>query len=245
MEKLVVNLSDIDLTKDQISLLSRGLKFCPTPGTLNPSDCRLDLDNLHRNLRLKFNFSDEEDSDPLNIPDTPDYLEPFKHRAFKIKSTYNPRGPSALEAMILSNELDFNRRPIASNKGTKNLSPGEFNAISELLSLNDRIIIKQADKGASVVVLNKHDYILEAEKQLSNTSFYLPMEENLTDKHNKEILAFIDQMFTNGELDISVVNYLHETEKKTSKFYLLPKIHKGITPHPSRQTNSGSHRLPN
>ena len=122
-----------------------------------------------------------------------------------------------MEAMILSNELEFNRRLIAQNKGIKNLSPGEFNAISELLSMNDHIIIKQADKGTSVVVMNKHDYILEAEKQLSNRSFYLPMEENLTDKHNNEILAFIDKMFSNGELDISVVNYLHETEKKTSK----------------------------
>ena len=59
----------------------------------------------------------------LQSSETPDYLEPFKHKAFKIKSTYNPRGPSALEAMILLNELDFNKRPIVQNKGTKKLAP--------------------------------------------------------------------------------------------------------------------------
>jgi hypothetical protein len=152
----------------------------------------------------------------------------------KIKSSYNPRGPPALEAMILANELDFNRRPIHSNKGIRNLPPGEFKAISELQKLDDKIIIKEADKGASVVVMNKKDYILEAEKQLSNRSFYQPMAEDLTPKHNKEILDYIDKMFANGELDISVVNYLHDTENKTSKFYLLPKIHKGIMPPPGR-----------
>ena len=45
MDKLVVNLSDFDLTEDQRSLLSKGLKFCPTPQPLNPGDCRTDLDS--------------------------------------------------------------------------------------------------------------------------------------------------------------------------------------------------------
>ena len=35
-------------------------------------------------------------------------------------------------------------------------------------------------------------------------------------------------MFDDGELDISVVlNYLHEQENITARFYLPPKIHKG------------------
>ena len=32
----LVNLSDLTLTKDQIQVLSKGLKFCPTPGAPDP-----------------------------------------------------------------------------------------------------------------------------------------------------------------------------------------------------------------
>ena len=34
--KFVINLSKIKLSNDQISLLSKGLSFCPTPGEPDP-----------------------------------------------------------------------------------------------------------------------------------------------------------------------------------------------------------------
>jgi hypothetical protein len=136
--------------------------------------------------------------------------------------------------MILSNELDFNKRPIHTALNKKNLTTGEFQAITQLQKLDDKIVIKSADKGSAVVVLNKSDYIKEAEKQLSNKDFYLPLEENMTDTYNNEILTYITKMYDNGEIDISVLNYILDTDKRTSKFYLLPKIHKGITPPPGR-----------
>ena len=235
MEKLVLNLSNIDLTPDQLSLLSRGLKFCPTPGPLDPGTCRQDLDDLHRRLRLKQHFSSYDDED-LDFTDEiePDPTEPFLNRKFRLRSYFNPRGPPALEAMILSNEMNFNKRSFRPTTCEKNLTEGEFCAIRDLRMLDDKITIKQADKGVCVVVMNRADYIREAEKQLSNPTFYLPVDDNLTEKHNTEILNFVDELYQNGEIDISVLNYLHEIEMKTSKFYLLPKIHKGITPPPGR-----------
>jgi hypothetical protein len=41
-------------------------------------------------------------------------------------------------------------------------------------------------------------------------------------------------MFSDGELDFTVVNYLHDKECKTANFYMLPKIHKGVNPPPGR-----------
>ena len=64
--------------------------------------------------------------------------------------------------------------------------------------------------------------------------YYRKMEEDLSPKHREEILTYIDKMYSDGELDITVVNYLHEQENRTSKFYLLPKIHKGVIPPPGR-----------
>ena len=53
---------------------------------------------------------------------------------------------------------------------------------------------------------------------------HLKVEEDLTQKHRQEVLDYVDKMYTDGELDISVVNYLHEQECKAARFYLLPKI---------------------
>ena len=50
--KFVLNLSNVSLNKDHISLLSKGLNFCPTPGEPDPGQERTDLDNLHTRLRL-------------------------------------------------------------------------------------------------------------------------------------------------------------------------------------------------
>ena len=55
-EGLVVNPSDMELTQGHISLLRRGLTFCPTPGEPSVADLRHDLDKFHRNLKLKSHF---------------------------------------------------------------------------------------------------------------------------------------------------------------------------------------------
>ena len=93
----------------------------------------------------------------------------------------------ALEAMILTNEHDFNTRPMFRPKHEKNLTPGEFLAIKELQNLNHKIIVKAADKGSAVVVQDRETYLAEAKRQLSNPAFYLQVEEDLTEKHRIEI----------------------------------------------------------
>ena len=58
MDNLVINLSDHRLSPDLISILSKGLNFCPTPGEPRPGDL---LASLHRRLRRHSHFKDEED----------------------------------------------------------------------------------------------------------------------------------------------------------------------------------------
>ena len=53
----VINLSKHKLTQPQVSLLSKGLKFCPSPGEHNQGDLWRDLQKFHRSLRLKCMFN--------------------------------------------------------------------------------------------------------------------------------------------------------------------------------------------
>ena len=64
MDNLVINCSDCRLSKDQISILSKGLKFCSTPGEPRPGDLMCDLDSQHRMLRLHSYFKDEKNLSP-------------------------------------------------------------------------------------------------------------------------------------------------------------------------------------
>ena len=43
-ERLVVNLSDFSLFQAHLSLLRKGLTFCPTPGEADMGDLKRDLD---------------------------------------------------------------------------------------------------------------------------------------------------------------------------------------------------------
>ena len=67
----------------------------------------------------------------------------------------------------------------------------ERRAINSLRS--DRsIIIKSADKGGAVVIMDTIKYIEEAMRQLNNTAHYEEIQENLLNKINLEINNFID-----------------------------------------------------
>jgi hypothetical protein len=68
-DKSVVNLSNVVLTKDQVSVLCKGLKFCPTPGLPDPGVQREDLDKLHRRLRQIAYYYNPVDS--LSQPSQP------------------------------------------------------------------------------------------------------------------------------------------------------------------------------
>lgn len=52
----IVNLSSHGLNPDELSLLERGLNFCPTPGEPKMGDLVHDLDHFHDTLRWEYHF---------------------------------------------------------------------------------------------------------------------------------------------------------------------------------------------
>ncbi len=57
-ENLVLNLPQVILTSDQITILSRGLSCSPTPGEPDMAHIFLDLERFFRILRLKYFWAD-------------------------------------------------------------------------------------------------------------------------------------------------------------------------------------------
>ena len=103
----IVNLSKYTLQDPEISVLSKGLGFCPTPGAPDIGDIIQDLDSFKRKTRIQLFFTDpNQGSKPESIPSG----GPFEHRPFKLKSTFNPVGPFQLESMFHSIEQDLHRQ---------------------------------------------------------------------------------------------------------------------------------------
>ena len=129
------------------------------------------------------------------------------------------------------NETDFIQRLTLHPPLRHNITPNERKAIQELKK-NPQLVIKPADKGGSIVIQNRSDYLKEGYNQLSNHDFYLELDRDLTEEHRVTVQNKIEDMFQNGEIDVTVKEYLTDIHCKTSNFYMLPKIHKGTLPPP-------------
>ena len=110
-----------------------------------------------------------------------------------------------------------------------NLTPGERTVLQNLRS-NEVNIIKPADKGSVVVVMDTSAYIREAGRHLSDGRFYNKLDKDPTKQFSDEITNESNNMYDNGDIDEKTLEYLIPDSPKPGRFYLLPKIHKANNP---------------
>ena len=102
-----------------------------------------------------------------------------------------------------------------------NISKEERQAL-ESLKTDENIIIKEADKGATTVIMNKSYYSEKMKNILSEKSNYQKINENM----DKSIITKIKKTCGNTTgLTQKEKNYLTNFEYRTSSLG-LPKIHK-------------------
>jgi hypothetical protein len=134
-----------------------------------------------------------------------------------------------LESFIDSVKSDILRTAKVNTDTFDNRKPGERTVLQNLRS-NEDIIIKPADKGSAVVVMDKSAYIREAGRQLSDDRFYNKLDKDPTKQFSDEITNGLNNMYDNGDIDEKTLEYLIPDSPKSGRFYLLPKIHKANNP---------------
>ena len=90
-------------------------------------------------------------------------------------------------------------------------------------------MIRQADKGGAFAVWRTDLYIAEANRQLADHRFYEKIPSDAIQSSQQEVKSFIETAIRNNQLPPSATNLFVE-HPRTSKFYLLPKIHKPGNP---------------
>lgn len=210
----MLNLSSYPLKENEVSLLTKGLKFIPKPSKPNKEVVREAFENFSRRIKLAEFFSHSKDTE----------REP---KLFHPKSNWVPPdvllNPEIIENL---NELKNDIENVSLSQQETNLTKDELKAIKSLRN-NKAIIIKPADKGSSTVIMNRADYLKEGYRQLSNEKHYKKLPKPIYPNVSKKISDTLDFLHSKNIINKKQLEYLDvPPNPRDRKFYLLPKIHK-------------------
>ena len=212
--KYIKNLSNLELTNDQINLLSRGLKFVPTPIT-NEAALRkqllTDFKDFARRMRLQFIYHGKDKN-----------IHPFY-----VKSNWEPpvQQSVTLESYLEEIKIQLAHTPIT--KAIPNLPLNERKAITELKN-NSEINVKKADKGTTTVIMNKLDKTQEGQTLLDDGNNYTPLEDPMAGATFQKVKQIVEELHQGSFIDEMTVKWLSQTPNppRIPVFYTLTKIHK-------------------
>lgn len=229
MSEFVYNLSNYKLSDNELSLLEKGLSFIPTARGYLKADIEESCSRQQRKLRLKNYF---QDSAAKNSAKT--VKEIFKYPSSWEPSSETPMDREVQECLwgLRHDAYQELKAPSAWGRNSvriptkDNLTRGEREAIRTLRS-NADIIIKPADKGGAVVIMNVEDYEAEGLRQLNNTKYYHKLDGPVYPEVAEQLTDVLRKMLREGFITEENFDYLKPSANdKQRYFYLLPKVHK-------------------
>ena len=225
----IINLSDSTLTRNQILLLNKGLSFVPTAKNAPAHEILRDFNTITNKTKRKLKRL-------INPPRTPrPNDEPTlirKTEQFNDNTNTQNLGPKPLEDAFLAMKNEIAN--IKETHTTKyNLTRGERLALTQLSSNHD-LIINKADKGFTIVVRNRDEYIKAGLEHLSDKNTYISLERNYTNDVTHIITNTLKDLCTRGLISPNMKEYcLPPKSPRTALIYFLAKIHEnpiGIRP---------------
>ena len=193
-----INLSTRILSKEEISLLSKGLKFIPIATSVNKVLIKEELEYFGRQLRLLWYFRNEES---INISNP-----------FKTKSTFNRKGKDAAIELYLI-RLEKGILATGTKLSYSNLIKEEGLALNSLRD-DTSIIIKKADKGSGVVVWDRKDYLKEAEKQLGDKETYEELSSDPVSPLISIVKGCLSRVKNRGDIPNETLEYFFMNKPK-------------------------------
>ena len=149
---------------------------------------------------------------------------PFK-RIKKPNSMRTYFASSKLEGVLEAMKIEISQIPITDNL-PPNLSRSEHKALRELKCDKD-LIINKADKGSTIVVQNRTDYIKAALEHLNDPVTCTVLDGDPTSAICSGIDSSLQDFYNKGLLDKNMVAFCSPTKKAhPARLYLLKKIHK-------------------
>lgn len=182
---------------------------------MSQEELRRDIHHYHRRLKLIYHFRDNNNhtSTPFMFPSTwePDSIHIDPNLQTLIKQDLRSLSQFFTHPMDLSHS---------------NISPSEKQALHQLRHHYPHIIIKPADKGSKIVILDTHQYLTEANRQLSNPLHYRPIPQSIQLQTQVKIRRLVHSLYLDHFISKKQLNFLIGPDQPRPRcFYLLPKIH--------------------
>jgi hypothetical protein len=251
--RLVLNLSSISLTPDQLSLLQLGIGF--RLNFLDESDASVHSDAAdcviqRLALALRNEMSEQRDvreqrTTVYHSTSATPFANPKRELLDAFSSTYKHLLPASRDQSndilgdvdVVSNyllkqlserlRLEFKN---ADGDLSHNLTTGQTTALKQLRRLVNRrqIIIRKADKSRQICILDPTKYDRAVMAQLSDTSNYQPIPFNMNHKCAALIKQCVGKFLQKKLLtEKQAETLLLYTDKPSTRyFYGLPKTHK-------------------
>lgn len=166
----------------------------------NDFDVKVDMFKFFRNIRLREYFSSPN---PDTSIEPVGYLPVRTPTPFRSKSYFVPPANRnhSIEtycrlvekdvAHLLKNKQDF--------KSFHNLSKDEKQALLDLQS-DTSVLIRPADKGGSVVLMDRTAYVNECHRQLLDNTFYKKLRSDPTSQFQNTIFTVLDGYLNSGQI---------------------------------------------
>jgi hypothetical protein len=236
---IVFNYSSIDLSDAAIRALNKGLNFCIKPPNIDMTEILSDHLKFSRRMQWaeQFYTDDVEPEDSNFIPSI------FKQEKTNFPNRGNVAKP--LQTFLNTVESNLQNRTLWNKKHLnpkiRNLPEDEFEALQNLVKLQKerQIIVKPADKGSGIVVVNYDDYVNSCNQHLLSSQqqptgpplpYYKPSSEKDLDTMKHQIVSVLKDGLNNKWITKSEFNAMNPSDKGPGRFYQIFKVHKEHEP---------------
>ena len=204
---LMLPICQITNSEEHFKLLEHGLSFCPTKNHIDRIKICHDNERCYRNIRLQEYFPSRT----------------YNYTSF-VKSWTPPEGRNEHIDPFINNVLNHNNNLITNipTNTKNNLSTKQRRAMKEL-STNTNIVVKEADKGGAITIINASDYITDYTLLLNDTNTYQTTSSDIIDKHVTEANNLV-KIHTDSNRQI--IQDLLPDQPHAGIIYGLPKLHK-------------------
>ena len=105
-----------------------------------------------------------------------------------------------------------------------NIPKDEYQVLKEMKKDNTRMVLT-ADKGVSMVVVDREDYTQKSEELLHQQNYKI-LQTDPTNRYNNKLISLLKSIKAEGGMDDNTYRRLYLTGAVPPKYYGLPKVHK-------------------
>lgn len=252
-------MSDRILTENETEVLKKGLSFVPH-NRFKAFTWIKDLNLFVRKLKWHkfFKNQDRNEADNLGIDlvdlqgirDLSDLLgdnENAQARGYTTLKPKSTRMPPTMDCPEIDlflklvtaefEKMDQNYDTYIPGKN-KNLKKSEMEALLSL-EKDDTIILKPADKGGNLVLMDHKKYTTMCYQLLRDKETYTILGKDPTDDFLEELRGIVVKALDDGVITCEESKFILIEHPRVATFYTLPKIHKGLMPLRGRPIVSG------